>query len=69
MSGQAGGWSKTTKVVVVGTAVSVVAVGAGAVFAAQSAQGEKRDQATVVRVIDGDTIDAEVGGARSASGC
>ncbi|WP_159552857.1 thermonuclease family protein [Citricoccus sp. K5] len=54
----------TAKVVTGVAVVAVVAVAAGAtgVAVAQSGGSDDRDRATVVRVIDGDTIDADVNG-------
>ncbi|MFC4429566.1 thermonuclease family protein [Citricoccus alkalitolerans] len=51
-----------TAKVVTGVAVLAVAAGATGVAVAQSGGSDDRDRATVVRVIDGDTIDAEVNG-------
>ena len=60
----AGLWARSSVTAKVITGVAVVAVAAGAtgVAVAQSGGSDGRDQATVVRVIDGDTIDAEVNG-------
>lgn len=51
-----------TAKVVTGVAVLTVAVGATGIVVAQSSGPDDRDRATVVRVVDGDTIDAEVNG-------
>lgn len=60
----AGLWARSSVTAKVVTGVAVVAVAAGAtgVAVAQSGGSDDRDRATVVRVIDGDTIDAEVNG-------
>jgi micrococcal nuclease len=47
--------------VIVGGVITAIAIGS-VVAVAQTSAGDGRDEATVVRVIDGDTIDAEVGG-------
>lgn len=60
----AGLWARSTVTakVVTGVAVLTVAAGATGIAVAQSGGPDDRDRATVVRVIDGDTIDAEVDG-------
>lgn len=60
----AGLWARSPVAAKVGAGIVVVAAAAGAtgIAVAQSGGPEDRDRATVVRVIDGDTIDAEVNG-------
>lgn len=60
----AGWWARSSVTAKVGAGIVVVAAAAGAtgIAVTQSGGPEDRDRATVVRVIDGDTIDAEVNG-------
>ncbi len=60
----AGVWAQapTSAKVVAGVCGVAVVVGAAGIAVAQSGGPDDRDRATVVSVIDGDTIDAEIGG-------